>query len=400
MRSVILFLTNHSLGDRWLLIACDKRVEYPRRVSAFMSTDGAGGLVYSTVVNGQHHGALVKIAAGLCLTAFLEIFLVRLLIRWPWRSLAGLDDGTIAFATFLGILQVACVFSAVNKGFGTAPELLSSSSVVATEKLLCVGNFLYIFSLYFGKLSVCIFFRRLSAFHSVWSNALAGLDLVFCLISFLVIAIQTGPRSWLYEVTLADSVVDRWIVIEILSSFFDIVISIFPIYLVRNLQMRQGLKVQVVLLFWLRLPLIIFSALHVLSLFHELRDHHEQIFRSVGSQIYLQVEMAYNLCAATLPCLRLFLTKTQSGILCLVPEIGPDDDDTQMAVAGSASYFKPRRDDEIELMDGSYFSTTTVVADGSIVSDSSQPQISVCQTFDVRTNSAASTVNKEFFNSL
>lgn len=196
------------------------------------------------------------------------------------------------------------------------------------------------------------------------------------------------------------SQVDRWIVIEILSSFFDIVISIFPIYLVRNLQMRQGLKVQVVLLFWLRLPLIIFSALHVLSLFHELRDHHEQIFRSVGSQIYLQVEMAYNLCAATLPCLRLFLTKTQSGILCLVPEIGPDDDDTQMAVAGSASYFKPRRDDEIELMDGSYFSTTTVVADGSIVSDSSQPQISVCQTFDVRTNSAASTVNKEFFNSL
>jgi hypothetical protein len=64
-----------------------------------MPTDTTKGLVYSTVVDNQHHGALIKIAAGIGLTASLELLIVRLLVRWPWKSLIGLDDGVIIFAT-------------------------------------------------------------------------------------------------------------------------------------------------------------------------------------------------------------------------------------------------------------------------------------------------------------
>lgn len=56
-------------------------------------------LVYSTVVNSTHQGALIKIAAAFCLTCSLLFFCARLLLRWPWKTLFGLDDCVAAIAT-------------------------------------------------------------------------------------------------------------------------------------------------------------------------------------------------------------------------------------------------------------------------------------------------------------
>lgn len=64
-----------------------------------MLENDSKGLEYSTVVDEQHHGALVTIAAALGITASVEILLVRLLVRWPWKSLFRLDDAVIVFAT-------------------------------------------------------------------------------------------------------------------------------------------------------------------------------------------------------------------------------------------------------------------------------------------------------------
>jgi hypothetical protein len=46
----------------------------------------------STVVNERNHGAIVTIAAALCLTCSLIFFIARYIVRWPWRQLVGKDD--------------------------------------------------------------------------------------------------------------------------------------------------------------------------------------------------------------------------------------------------------------------------------------------------------------------
>jgi len=56
-------------------------------------------VVSSNVVNDQDQGALATIAAALALTTIGILFCIRLLIRWPWRSLFGSDDAAVAIAS-------------------------------------------------------------------------------------------------------------------------------------------------------------------------------------------------------------------------------------------------------------------------------------------------------------
>lgn len=61
-------------------------------------------LVPSTAVNDNDHGALVRVAAGICIPVMLCFLGMRVLLRWPWNALFGKDDVVIVIAS----VSVAC----------------------------------------------------------------------------------------------------------------------------------------------------------------------------------------------------------------------------------------------------------------------------------------------------
>jgi hypothetical protein len=57
------------------------------------------GIHYPTRVDARHQGPTVTIAAALCLSISGFVLATRMLIRWPWRRLLGLDDGAAIVAS-------------------------------------------------------------------------------------------------------------------------------------------------------------------------------------------------------------------------------------------------------------------------------------------------------------
>jgi hypothetical protein len=60
---------------------------------------------YPTHIDARHQGPKVTVAAALCLCFAGAVLATRLLIRWPWRRLFGLDDGAAIVAS-VRILEI------------------------------------------------------------------------------------------------------------------------------------------------------------------------------------------------------------------------------------------------------------------------------------------------------
>ena len=88
----------------------------------------------STVINDNNRGAGIAIAAALCLVCTVMFLGTRVVIRYPWKSLFGLDDATTVVATVLGVIQTIVIFVAIHKGLGKNESLLSPASVTHIEK--------------------------------------------------------------------------------------------------------------------------------------------------------------------------------------------------------------------------------------------------------------------------
>lgn len=56
-------------------------------------------IVTSNTINDRDHGAVVVVTAAFGTTCFLVFLLARLAIRWPLRSLSGIDDLVLVAAT-------------------------------------------------------------------------------------------------------------------------------------------------------------------------------------------------------------------------------------------------------------------------------------------------------------
>jgi hypothetical protein len=140
------------------------------------------------------------------------------------------------------------------------------------------GDLFYILALFWSKLSVCLFFRRLSA--STQRTLLP--DIMTCVCTFLSIlsmfAIgirQQATEPWMKEPTLDPSTVSNpfpkhkhqsaaytssqlhcWIAVEVFAISTDLAIMVFPLNLVWGLQMQNSMKFWVTAGFGVRLPYV------------------------------------------------------------------------------------------------------------------------------------------------
>ncbi|KAM0716068.1 hypothetical protein Q7P37_008582 [Cladosporium fusiforme] len=312
-------------------------------------------VVPSTVVNDQDHGAVVTIAAAFGLVTIIIFLNVRLLIRWPWQRLFGIDDAAAAVASMFGTIQNILVLSEVTEGLGKKNILLTQQSSLRVQKMIYASDLLYVWALFWSKL----------AFH-------------------------------------------RWIVVETFACLIDVAIAIFPVALVWGLQMKQDKKFWVISGFAARLPTIPLAAMRLISLSKSLTST-EQIFDHATSEILTQAELCYSVISATIPCLRIFMQSVNTGLLGMTTfdESSTDRSNPTYLASRSGNFGGKRpmkgtkigekkadpmntsKTASIELQDRALWGENSANAVGgsdknSMASDSSERAIMVHQTIDVR----------------
>ncbi|KAF7187089.1 hypothetical protein HII31_11566, partial [Pseudocercospora fuligena] len=296
-------------------------------------TEGPPSLQFSTAITGDDHGAEVIVVGILCLVASALALVTRLSIRWPWRNLFGLDDFVCVTAMLLSLIQTSVVFGGVSRGFGKRASRLSQSELNQAEKIIYASNLLLIAALCFGKLAIATLFCRLSAMRA--SNMLMVLIFAYGVAGICVIALgRPIDTPWDVRNASPGTTLARWASVEAVGMLIDIVLTAYPILLVRNLKMSKGTKVAVMLGFALRFPVIIFSALRLASL--ATMDYSDFTYSYVDAELFAQAEMHYNTIAATIPCLRIFLKGWQTGFLGTTLEaMDPDEYTRHSSIAKS-----------------------------------------------------------------
>lgn len=239
----------------------------------------------------------------------------------------------------VAFIQTAVLLGAVRHGFGQKQRLLSehqieqvekvgvesfqyNSEVTNAQQMVYAANLLYVAALCLGKLAVAYLFKRLSPRRG--ATVLIYATLIYGCAGILIVAVTPDlARPWSIDDTSSRSTFARWAAVEAIGMVLDCVLIIFPAVLVRGLNMGRSTKIAVVLGFAFRLPVVGFAALRLAAL--AAMNYNDFTFSYVDAEIHGQLEMSFNVIAATIPCLRIFLKGwNTSFITTTLKEIDPE----------------------------------------------------------------------------
>ncbi|KAJ5382188.1 hypothetical protein N7517_000099 [Penicillium concentricum] len=260
-------------------------------------------------VDDKHHAGIIIITAAVCLMISLVCLLIRVYVRKflspPWGS----DDIVLLGATITAVAESIVIFHAASIGFGTDISLLTQKTVDRIQDSLLAADILYLFTLYLSKCCVIAIYLRLtpSTRHKSILWVTFGLSTAAIIVSVLVIAVNCeGNRPWVVPGEQCHSLFPRWQSITALDISTEVLLFTFSIGLVWGLQMPISHKFVVMGSFASRLPLIIFSALH-LSRLKEYTTIQNPTFTAINHSIFTQLHLNYALVACTVFCLRPFM---------------------------------------------------------------------------------------------
>ncbi|KAK5123181.1 hypothetical protein LTR85_003379 [Meristemomyces frigidus] len=298
---------------------------------------------WSHRISPDDHGPYVTITACLMLTAMMLFFGIRMAIRWPWTKLIGLDDVTTIIASIIGICQSVCVFEAVHYGVGRHAAEVSSDNVIAAEKAIYASDLLFIVAVALSKLAVALLILRLtsSKAHVRTAHIMTGLTAAWGTVGLLAIAIRyrsLQPWDMQYPNNAAE-VARAWIGVGAVGILLDLMLIVFPVFLVYDLQMPLASKLTVIIGFAFRLPASVITILRLVAIDNVLIEQHAEdiTWNAMVPVIYQQIELHYTIIAATIPCMRLFLKNFNTGYLGTTAD-QVDPTATMAATKGSNSY--------------------------------------------------------------
>lgn len=171
---------------------------------------------------------------------------------------------------------------------------------------------MFVVSLFLGKLAVTTLFCRLAVVQG--PKLLMAVLFAYGVSGVCVIALgRPLHEPWKVRHSSVSSTLARWAAVEAIGTSIDLLLIAYPFFLIRKLKLPKSTKVAIILGFALRFPVIIVSALRLVSL--AMMDYGDFTYSYVEPEILAQVEMHYNTIAATIPCLRVFLKDWQTGFL-------------------------------------------------------------------------------------
>lgn len=145
-------------------------------------------------------------------------------------------------------------------------------------------------------------------------QALTVLLSIFSITSIFSIALRGDLlQPWSYQDSDIKSILARWAATGAMSILTDLIITAFSVYLVWSLQMDSKPKSIVITAFALRLFVAPVTIVRLVSLRDVRAD--DLSFTYTLPETMTQLEMYSNLVAATLPCLRIFLTAWNTSFM-------------------------------------------------------------------------------------
>ncbi|KAJ5963996.1 uncharacterized protein N7479_003872 [Penicillium vulpinum] len=260
-------------------------------------------------IDDKHHAGIIIITGAICLVISLVCLLIRVYVRAflnpPW----GADDFILLGATISAIVESIIIFHAASIGFGTDVSLLTQKAVDRIQNSLLAADILYLLTLYLSKCCIIAIYLRLTPRrrHKSILWATFGLSTVGIIVSILVIAVNCeGNRPWIVPGEQCPNMFPRWQAITALDISTEILLFAFCVALIWGLQMHISHKLVIMISFAARLPLIIFSALH-LSTLKDYTTTKNPTFAAISHMIYTQLQLNYTLIACTVFCLRPFM---------------------------------------------------------------------------------------------
>ena len=175
---------------------------------------------------------------------------------------------------------------------------------------------MFLLSFWTSKLSVSFLFTRLARESNKMrlDQVLTVLLSVFSIASIFSIALRGDfLQPWSYRDGDVQSMLARWVATGALSIVTDLIITAFSAYLVWSLQMDSKPKWIVITAFALRLFVAPVTIVRLISLSGV--QEGDLSFTYTLPETLTQLEMYCNLVAATLPCLRIFLTAWNTSFM-------------------------------------------------------------------------------------
>ncbi|KAF8858971.1 hypothetical protein BDZ45DRAFT_650581 [Acephala macrosclerotiorum] len=258
----------------------------------------------------DHSAGIVIVAATgtmlVLLTLMIRIF-IRFCFSGPWLA----DDAVFALATVAGIVQASIVCVSVSHGWGKAIQDIDPSDLAAAEKLVYVADLMYIVTLALAKHSLDLLFIRLTPYekHILAANCIRYFNYVWAVASLGAISLRCHLGNPWIDITAdqCPTMLVRWQVITAFNIISEAALFGMSILLVFKQRMPLSQKSVVISAFGMRLPTIAFCALRIHYFFPAFFTT-DPTFDGVYFAVWTQTELTFSIMAATIPCLKPFMS--------------------------------------------------------------------------------------------
>ncbi|RMZ86824.1 hypothetical protein DV736_g5951, partial [Chaetothyriales sp. CBS 134916] len=268
-----------------------------------------------TITPSDQTGTVVVVAGVFLVTAVVSALIRAYILVEVSRTRINWDDWAIALALFFAIIQSALVLHEAHTGLGRTIKEISRHEARKIQQTEFADQIFYILAVWISKISVALFFLRLSPLRSnrrialqviavVALSAIAGI--------FILSIVCDFSRAWQYftlEGVTCTAPYNRWIGIAVIDIVTEVALAAVALKIIWSLQIRFSKKLGVAFAFLQRLAIVapIIAHLHYLSKVYKSDD---PTLRAAYSTICKQIEVAFAIVAASVPCLKPFLAAT------------------------------------------------------------------------------------------
>jgi hypothetical protein len=283
---------------------------------------------WATVTPDDHSGTLY-VVAFLGFTYTTITIATRVFIK---RNMLGVDDGTMVVAQAANIIQFALVISALSTGLSKSYNIISGEQYSRMARVCPVTLHLHhltsqtqmaaqittYLTLGLSKMATILIVRRLFTvdMKEPWRicNIVTGFVVAWTVVSAFLVsagcsAESVSPKT---PTQTCPGIRSRYLAVTITDAVTDILLTITPAYLCRQLNMKVWFKLQVLGIFALRLPLVILSAFFFRAWTRSL-DHANPGVARTRPLVYQQCQICYSIIVGTIPSLKAFLQSFDTG---------------------------------------------------------------------------------------
>ncbi|KAJ4164442.1 hypothetical protein LMH87_006118 [Akanthomyces muscarius] len=231
----------------------------------------------------------------------------------------GIDDLLIALATALQLAQSIAIFVGLGNGLGKFNSITTSEQWATSSKSTLAAMILSFLTLCLSKCSLLALILRII-------GRKTGKSRPIC-IAMMVVSALWGVGSCVaylancradtlltsQNITQCPSQGARWAVITAVDIFTELAAWLLMVELTWKVNMSATRKLQVIMAFAFRLPLIILAGIH-LAYFNKYPSSAEPQFTVIDSLLFQQAMISWSLISATVPNLKNFLKSFSIGM--------------------------------------------------------------------------------------